>query len=92
MVNLIFDDGLSVEVIRTKRKKTLSVRVFNGLVQAVVPEHLSDIRVTELIQKSIPWIIRKLQKESQVSVFSPKKYISGEVFPYLGRNYRLKDL
>ena len=90
MANLIFDDGLSVQVIRTKRKKTLSIRVLNGLVQAVVPEHLTDIRVTELIQKSMPWIRTKLQKESQVSDFLPKKYISGEVFPYLGRNYHLK--
>ena len=92
MANLIFDDGLSVEVIRTKRKKTVSIRVFNGLVQAVVPEQLSDIRVTELIQKSTPWILRKLSKESQASVFLPKKYISGEAFPYLGRHYRLKVL
>ena len=91
-MTLIFDSGLSIEVVRTKRKKTASIKVADGLVQAVVPNQLSNTRVKELVQKSIPWIRRKLREQSQTVTHKPKKYVSGENFSYLGRNYRLKVL
>ncbi len=91
-MNLIFDNGLSIEVVRTRRRKTASIKVIDGLVQAIVPDQLSNARVEELIQKRTSWIRRKLQEQSQVVTPKPKEYVSGESFTYLGRNYRLKIL
>ena len=41
-MNLTFDKDLSIEVVRTKRRKTASIKVIDGLVQAIVPDQLSD--------------------------------------------------
>ena len=91
-MNLTFDKDLSIEVVRTKRRKTASIKVIDGLVQAIVPDQLSDGRIEELIQKRTPWIRRKLREQSQAVTPRPKEYVSGESFTYLGRNYRLKVL
>jgi predicted metal-dependent hydrolase len=89
-MNLTFDKDLSIEVVRTKRRKTASIKIIDGSVQAIVPEKLSDARVEALIQKRTPWIRRKLREQSQIVTPKPKEYVSGESFTYLGRNYRLK--
>jgi len=89
-VNLTFDEDLSIEVVRTKRRKTASIKVIDGAVQAIVPDQLSDGRVEALIQKRTPWIRKKLREQSQIVTPKPKEYVSGESFTYLGRNYRLK--
>ncbi len=87
---MIFDQDLSIEVVRTKRRKTASIKVIDGAVQAIVPNHISDERVFSLIQKRTPWIRKKLYELSQVVTPSSKEYVNGESFTYLGRNYRLK--
>jgi predicted metal-dependent hydrolase len=89
-VTLTFDNGLSIEVVRTKRRKTASIKVIDGSVQVIVPEQLSNGRIEELVRKRTPWIRRKLREQSQAVIPRPKEYVSGENFTYLGRNYRLK--
>ena len=37
-MDTLIDDGLSVKIIRTKRRKTASIIIADGLVKAVVPE------------------------------------------------------
>ena len=91
-MNLTLDKDLSIEVVRTKRRKTASIKVIDGAVQAIVPDRLSDGRVEALIQKRTAWIRRKLREQSQAVTPRPKEYVSGESFTYLGRNYRLKVL
>ena len=91
-MNLILDKDLSIEVVRTKRRTTASIKIFGGLVQAIFPHQLSNARVEEIIQKRTTWIRRKLREQSQVVTPKPKEYVSGESFTYLGRNYRLKVL
>ena len=89
-MNLILDKDLSIEVVRTKRRKTASIKVIDGSVQAIVPDQLSNSRIENIIRKRTAWIGRKLQEQSQAVTPKPKEYVSGESFTYLGRNYRLK--
>lgn len=89
-MNLTFDKDLSIEVVRTKRRKTATIKVIDGVIQAIVPDQLSDGRVKALIQKRTPWIRMKLREQAQAVTSKPKEYVSGESFTYLGRNYRLK--
>ena len=89
-MNLTFDKDLSIEMVRTKRRKTASIKVIDGAVQAIVPDELSDGRIEALIQKRTPWIRKKLREQSQIVTPKSKEYVSGESFTYLGRNYRLK--
>lgn len=89
-MNLTFDKDLSIEVVRTKRRKTATIKVIDGVIQAIVPDQLSDGRVKALIQKRTPWIRMKLREQAQAVTSKPKEYVSGESFTYLGQNYRLK--
>lgn len=84
--------GFQVEVLRTGRKKSASIQLDGELVKVSVPQTLSDKRVRELITQRTPWIKTKLRELSDRPEFKPKEYVSGETFPYLGKNYRLKVL
>ena len=89
-MNSLIDNGVSIEIIRTKRQKTASIKIANGSVQAYMPNELSDFKIKELLKKRKLWIKRKLEEEAKVVIASPKEYVNGESFSYLGRNYRLK--
>ena len=87
-MNTIVHQNLSVEIVRTKRRKTASIQIRDGLVRAVVPDRISDFRVEALIKKRMPWIRKKLQDELKIIIPSTKEYVSGESLTYLGKNYR----
>jgi len=89
-MNTIVHQNLSVQVVRTKRSKTASIQIRDGLVRAVVPDQISDFKVETLIKKRMPWIRKKLKDESKIIIPSTKEYVSGESLTYLGKNYRLK--
>ena len=69
-MNLTVDKGLSIEVVRTKRRKTASIQIIKGVVKAIVPEKLSESRVEAIIQKRKPWIQKKLREQAKLSVQS----------------------
>ena len=79
-----------VEIVRTNRKRSASIHLEGEVITVTVPKSLSDSRIHHLIVKRIPWIRNKLKEVSERPVSKPKEYVSGETFPYLGRNYRLK--
>jgi len=79
-----------VEVIKTKRKRSASIDVVGECVQLRVPVTLSDERIRDLVTKRTAWIKSKLRSEAQRPPVKPREYVSGESFPYLGKNYRLK--
>ena len=79
-----------VEVLRTKRKKSASIQLNEDLVRVLVPKSLSDKRIRDLILKRSSWIQTKLKEQSKRVSITPREYVSGECFPYLGKNYRLK--
>lgn len=83
-------NGFIAEIVRTSRRKTATVRVDEGKVSVVVPTELSDSNIEKLVTKKTRWIKEKLLLHRQSSPVTPKEYVSGESFSYLGRNYRLK--
>lgn len=89
-----FIEGQSylVEVKRTSRSKTASLKVEEGEVIIVVPKALPLERIEKIVNDKHDWIIDKIAQHRAASPASSKQYVSGEAFPYLGRNYRLKVL
>jgi len=82
-------EGFLAEVIRTGRRKTATVKVKEGKVFVVVPKTLPDSHVRALIEKKSRWIREKLLLQNKAVPVSPRAYVSGGCFRYLGRNYRL---
>lgn len=83
-------NGFIAEVIRTARIKTADIRVEEGVVSVVVPTELTDERINQLLKDKKRWIKDKIILHREALPVSAKKYVSGESFSYLGRNYRLK--
>lgn len=84
--------GFSAVVVRTHRKKSATIKVEEGVVSVVVPKTLPMDRIHQLVDAKHDWIIEKLAIYAEAQPSSEKEYVSGESFPYLGRNYRLKVL
>ena len=83
-------DGLVAEVVRTQRKKTVDIRVVEGMVSIVVPTDLDGPKIDSLLKQKKHWIIRKVAFHNEQQPIKDKSFVSGECLPYLGRNYRLK--
>ena len=87
---IVQGNGFTAQVIRTNRRKTASVRVEEGVVSVVVPADLPETQIEEIINNKSKWILNKLHIYSGTAPAKSKEYVSGESFPYLGRNYRLQ--
>jgi len=85
-----FDFDLPVKVVKTDRKKSLSIQIEHDVIQVRVPKHLKDESIRNMIAKRSHWIRTKLKEQAKYPRPKPKEFVSGESFPYLGRNYRLK--
>jgi predicted metal-dependent hydrolase len=82
--------GFVVTVIRTQRQKSARLQVDDGTVEIIVPRELPTERIQKIIDEKTRWVKEKLYLHSQSMPVSNKEFVSGEAFPYLGRNYRLK--
>lgn len=72
-------------------RKTLALSMEpDGRLIIRAPRGTADQHINEFVQKHAFWIHSKrnlVQKQQERA--SKKEYVSGETFPYLGRNYRL---
>jgi len=82
---------ITYEVIKSDRK-TLGIKIdFDSGIIVRSPQKLSQNKIKEVLQDKSSWILEKLQKIDEIkSPPPPKKFLSGERFPYLGRHYLLQ--
>tara|TARA_R110001599_G_C12164534_1_gene652579 strand:- start:398 stop:1117 length:720 start_codon:yes stop_codon:yes gene_type:complete len=83
-------NGFIAEIIRTNRRKSADIRVEDGAVSVVVPVNTSAEKIDQLLTAKRRWIIEKIALHQEKTPVNSKRYVSGEAFSYLGRNYRLK--
>lgn len=86
----ISGNGYVAEVIRTGRIKSARLQVEDGVVSISVPTALEVERIEQLLKDKHRWIKEKLYLHQQQQPTPKREMLSGEAFPYLGRNYRLK--
>jgi|LSQX01.2.fsa_nt_gb predicted metal-dependent hydrolase len=75
-----------------RRRKTLgiSVSVTKG-VQVAAPINASDDTIHQILSRKAPWIIEKLSHLHEIESQTPiKGFVTGDVFPYLGKDYILE--
>ena len=83
-------DGVTVDVERTNRKKTVSIQVGPGRVRVIAPKRLAERQIRKILEKREPWIREQLS--FQQSLPGPREYVNGEPFTYLGKTYPLRVL
>ncbi|MCT8336840.1 M48 family metallopeptidase [Methanoculleus sp. Afa-1] len=76
----------------SSRRKKAAIAVYPDTSVAVtVPTGTTHDSVRELVQKKAPWILEQIGGFEHLAMFdATKRYVSGETFLYLGRQYRLK--
>ncbi|MFO0692912.1 MAG: SprT family zinc-dependent metalloprotease [Polyangiales bacterium] len=77
---------------RSSRQKTLSIRVEpDGRVEVVAPAGVPEDRIEAVVRKKAGWILeRQREVEDLLPRPSPREFVSGETYLYLGRQYLLR--
>jgi predicted metal-dependent hydrolase len=77
---------------RGNRKRTVAIHIDPmAAVIVIAPPYLDDEKIRGLVQKRARWIVEKQRILRKNHLPSPtREFVSGEAFPYLGREYRLK--
>ena len=70
-----------------KRRKTVQITVDGGGVQVAAPSTAEDSKLREIVRKRAPWILD--HSFEGLLAIQPKRFVSGETLPYLGRNIRM---
>jgi predicted metal-dependent hydrolase len=92
MTSSLSVDGLTFQLRRSPRRKTLQITV-DREAQLVVsaPEDVDRVVIEDFIREKQSWLYTKLaEKEAvQQKPMSSREFVSGEGFHYLGRSHRL---
>lgn len=82
-------NGLEIEVIRSKRRRTLALAIRNGEVKLRIPARLPLHHAERFVYEKRHWIQQKLIAHPPVK---PKQIENGESLLYLGQSYPLSIL
>ncbi len=84
-------NGIPVEIIKKNIKNMhLYVKPPNGAVEVSAPQDLSDESIAMFVRTKISWIKKQQDKYKMQPRQTERKYISGESFYVLGRQYYLQ--
>lgn len=70
-----------------RRKKTVQISIDGNGVQVAAPSTTPDDDIEAIVRKRAPWIL--MHSSGTTLEATPKRFVSGETLPYLGRNVRL---
>ena len=70
-----------------RRKKTVQITVDGSGVQVAAPKTTPEDELRAIVRKRAPWILSHSSEATLEA--APKRFISGETLPYLGRNVRM---
>jgi predicted metal-dependent hydrolase len=78
--------------LRRQRRADLRITVHPDMsIEVCAPEHRTDAEIEAKVIAKGAWIVRQqLRFETFHPLPTPKRYIAGESFRYLGRQYRLR--
>ncbi|MEE4357503.1 MAG: SprT family zinc-dependent metalloprotease [Desulfococcaceae bacterium] len=78
--------------LKFSRRKTLGISVNpDASVSVTAPEGKEPESIRILVKKRAPWILKQQQAfEKARPLLTARRYVSGETWRYLGRQYRLK--
>jgi predicted metal-dependent hydrolase len=78
------------QIIRSKRRTLALIVKPDGSLVVRAPLRASEKSIREFIEQHIDWIARKQAEARAARPATPKQYLPGETFPYLGNTYSLE--
>lgn len=82
--------NFSIEIKKTRRKKTIAICIKQGRVQILSPKHCPITIIENFIQKKLHWIEHTLATQSKMYPLQNKLYMERTPVDYLGNTYYLK--
>lgn len=80
---------IDYEVSRSeRRRKTVQITVDGGGVRVAAPMAMPDSDLQAIVRGRASWILNHVSREEMLKA-APRRFVSGETLPYLGRNVRL---
>lgn len=71
-------------------KVKITIDLINGIT-VTAPSDITEDKLNKILYKKAPWILKKwFEFEEIASSPTPKEFISGEKFQYIGRGYKIK--
>lgn len=84
-------NGFDVAIEYSEKVKMASLEVWPGnLVKVIVPVGFNEAEIGKIISKKTKWIIEKQRLIQDIPAWREREFVSGESFPLLGREYRIK--
>lgn len=85
------EESIDVKVVYRKRKN-ISIRIIpKNTIEIISPRSVSISFLKKVIEEKSSWIMKTLDKYENVDEsFKDRKYVNGEIFYYLGQEYKLK--
>ena len=88
-MSIIQGDGFSVSIIKSKRRKTMALKVSRTDVSIHIPATLPIAMAESFIEQKTSWIQQKLQQQSQRQL-PERQFTDNELFFFLGDSYSLR--
>jgi len=82
-------DGFTVGVIKSRRRKTVALKITEKGASIYIPHRLSMEIAQQFIEQKTSWIQQKLQQQSRQQKIE-RQFTNGEVFNYLGEPHTLQ--
>lgn len=84
-------EKLNIEIEHSAKRKKPTIEVHPGqIVKVIVPEGFGKHQVDALLKRKTNWIVEKLSEVKDIPAPRKREFVSGESFPLLGKEYRLK--
>ncbi|SOC21700.1 hypothetical protein SAMN05880501_11346 [Ureibacillus xyleni] len=84
-------DVISYQINYSAKRKNLSIQVDENGVTVIAPKTASEEEIQSILKQKVIWILKQQAYFSEIEHYeNPRKFLSGEKLPYLGRQYRLK--
>ena len=84
---VIEDTTLLVRLVRTDRRKTVSISLEDDAIRVLAPKRLTERRIQEIINNKSNWIGKRLKDQAAAPKIRSKQFVDGEIFSYLGKHY-----
>jgi|TARA_B110000263_G_scaffold55737_1_gene47215 predicted metal-dependent hydrolase len=81
---------LPLVILRTNRKKTVSIEVTPSNVKVSAPKRLSNRVITDFITERSRWIEKNVRLQLEQPKQKTRTWSDGEMFAYLGQDYPLR--
>lgn len=91
MYQIKHNDRIIKFSVEYRKRKSLAIQIIaSNDIRVLVPKTISKQQILDLVESKANWIVAKLDiisKREQLAV--PKQFVNGELFHYLGREYKL---